>query len=74
MVGSTLAATMRFCTQQRYSSLISNPAQHLPNFSATTAAVALPKNGSNTKSPSLELASISLAGNFSGFCVGCVSL
>ena len=61
---------MRFSAQHRYSALISTPHQRLDNFSATTAVVPLPRNGSNTKPPFLELASISFAISFSGFWAG----
>ena len=40
------------------------------NTMAVTDVVPEPKNGSKTTSPLLELANISLAISFSGFCVG----
>ena len=40
------------------------------DFLATTAVVPLPKNGSRTRSPSLDEATIILLSISSGFCVG----
>ena len=45
------------------------PIYFLPSFLHTTEVVPLPKNGSKTTSFSFELASISFAMSFSGFCV-----
>ena len=43
----------------------------MSRFFEEPAEVPEPANGSNTTSPIRELASISLATSFSGFCVGC---
>src|SRR3989338_11972 len=60
----------RFSARQQYCSSISIPTYLRPSFLATTDVVPEPKNGSKTTSFGLELAKITFATNFSGFCVG----
>lgn len=53
---------------------MSNPIKFLPFLIAASAVVPLPINGSNTVSPSLELAFNKYSNSFNGFSVGCLLL
>ena len=67
---SRSASSNLFSASKQYSVFRSMPRYLLPSFFATTEVAPEPRNGSSTISPGFELAKITLARSFSGFCVG----
>ena len=59
-----------YCEMAQYFASRSIPKNLRESFFAVTAVVPLPRNGSNTRSSSLDEARMSFAISFSGFCVG----